>query len=135
MRLLAGVAIVSCVGLGLLGAGFYVATTEPIFVARTQILIEPRIPQLLQQQMAEVTLSLDTAQIESQIAVLQSEKIATMVITELELLDDPKFNRLRSPSMSDRLKKMSSIVIEAFRLRRWNGSTAGEPGLRRSSTH
>ncbi len=87
-RLIAG-----CVGIGILGAGFYVATTERIYTASTQILIEPKLPQLLQQQAAEVNLSLDTAQVESQIVVMKSEKIAMMVINELKLLDDAKFNQ------------------------------------------
>lgn len=50
--------------LGVLGAGFYLATTDPTFTAQTQILIEPKIPELLQQQSGEISLSLDTSQVE-----------------------------------------------------------------------
>lgn len=105
--------IVAFIGLGLLGAGFYIATTDPIFTAGTQILIEPKISQLLQQQTAEVNLSLDTAQVESQIAVMQSEKIAKMVIDELGLLDDPGFNQSRSPTMGDRFERLGTIIATA----------------------
>ncbi len=94
--------IAGCLAVGILGAGFYVATTDRVYTASTQILIEPKISQLLQQQAAEVNLSLDTAQVESQIAVMKSEKIAMMVINELKLLDDAKFNGPRSPTLAGR---------------------------------
>ena len=51
-------AIGACLGLGLFGAWFYAATTDPIYQAVTQILIEPKLPQLLQQQGTEVNTSL-----------------------------------------------------------------------------
>jgi uncharacterized protein involved in exopolysaccharide biosynthesis/Mrp family chromosome partitioning ATPase len=106
--------IAGCLGIGILGAGLYIATTDPIFTARTQILIEPKIPQLLQQPAAEVNLSLDTAQVESQIAVMRSEKIARMVIDELKLLDDPKFNQWRSPTMADRVRNLTAAIADAL---------------------
>ena len=51
---------------------FYILTSDPIYTARTQILIEPNIPQILNQQ-SEINLSLDTSQVETQLAVLRSE--------------------------------------------------------------
>jgi uncharacterized protein involved in exopolysaccharide biosynthesis/Mrp family chromosome partitioning ATPase len=102
---------------GLIGAAFYIATTDPIFTATTQILIEPKFSQLLQQQSGDVNLSLDTAQIESQIAVMQSEKIATMVINELKLNDDPDFNRPRSPTIVERLQKFELKLEDTAGLR------------------
>ncbi|MDH6229825.1 uncharacterized protein involved in exopolysaccharide biosynthesis/Mrp family chromosome partitioning ATPase [Mesorhizobium soli] len=84
---------------------FYIATTDPVYTAQTQLLIEPKMPQLLQQQ-AELNLTLDTAQVESQIAVMQSEKIATMVINQLKLKDDPIFNRSQNLGFLARLKKL-----------------------------
>lgn len=98
--------IAVAVVLAMLCGLFYVATTDRIYTAQTQILIEPKLPQLLQQQAAEVNLTLDTAQIESQMAVMQSEKIATMVIDDLRLATDPNFIRSRSPSFSERLTKL-----------------------------
>jgi len=76
----------------------YVLVTDPIFTARAQILIDPKMPQLLREQSGEVNFSLDNAQVESQMAVLRSEKIATMVINDLNLNEDPDFlGRKRSP--------------------------------------
>ncbi len=121
------ISILICTLLGLLGAGFYIATTDPTYTARTQILIEPKISQLLQRQAAEVTLSLDTAQVESQIAVMQSEKIAMMVINELKLLDDPVFNQPRSPTIAQRLRKLEALVASTWALddHRWFSSLTG----------
>ncbi|HXV32313.1 MAG TPA: Wzz/FepE/Etk N-terminal domain-containing protein, partial [Sinorhizobium sp.] len=102
--------------LGLLCAAFYVATTDSIFTARTQILIEPKIPQLLQKQASEINLSLDTSQVETQLAVLRSEKIALMVIDELGLVDNPSFKPLSSPSMAERFERLWQKMVDAFGL-------------------
>ncbi|WP_269930508.1 GumC family protein [Aminobacter sp. HY435] len=97
----------ACVLVALACAWFYLATTDRIYTAQTQILIEPKISQLLQQQQTEVNLTLDTAQVESQMAVMQSEKIAKMVIDELQLTHDSLFNRSHSPTFTERLGKLA----------------------------
>lgn len=102
--------------LGLLVAAFYVVTTDSIFTARTQILIEPKIPQLLQQQGSEINLSLDTSQVETQLAVLRSEKIALMVIDELGLTDNPSFKPLTSPRMGERFHRLWARAVDALGL-------------------
>jgi uncharacterized protein involved in exopolysaccharide biosynthesis/Mrp family chromosome partitioning ATPase len=107
--------IAGCVGIGILGAAFYAATTDRVYTATTQILIEPKLPQMLQQQATEVNLSLDTAQVESQLAVMRSEKIALMVIDELKLLDNETFNR-KGPTLVGRFGKFAAIVGEALGL-------------------
>ncbi|MCA1490368.1 P-loop NTPase [Ensifer sp. NBAIM29] len=99
--------------LGLLIAAFYVATTDSVFTARTQILIEPKIPQLLQQQSGEINLSLDTSQVETQLAVIRSEKIALMVIDELDLIDNPKFKHMNSPSIRERIDRLLRVMGDA----------------------
>jgi uncharacterized protein involved in exopolysaccharide biosynthesis/Mrp family chromosome partitioning ATPase len=111
-------AVTGCVAIALGLAWFYNATTYPVFTATTQILIEPKLPQLLQQQAAEVNLSLDTAQVESQIAVMQSEKIAAMVIDRLDLVDDPNFNQSHTPSIGYRFRQLTAIVSDTFGLDR-----------------
>lgn len=100
--------------LGLLGAGFYLATTDSIYTALTQILIEPKIPQLLQQQSSEINLSLDTSQVETQLAVIRSEKIASMVIAELSLVDNQSFKPLSNPSLAERFERVREIVVNAL---------------------
>jgi uncharacterized protein involved in exopolysaccharide biosynthesis len=98
---------------GIACATFYFATSDPIYAARTQILIEPKIPRNLQQQPAEVNLSLDTAQIESQLAVLRSQKIAMMVIDDLGLMDNPTFRDMHGPTIGERFRRAWMSVVEA----------------------
>ncbi|WP_157014600.1 GumC family protein [Mesorhizobium xinjiangense] len=114
--------IVGCVFVAMLLSWAYVTTTDSTYTATTQILIQPKIPQLLQQQAAEVNLSLDTAQVESQIAVMQSENIAQVVIDELGLTEDPVFTQPRKPTMKDRFTRLKAVVGG------WLGSTSAEPG-------
>ncbi|QKC85295.1 GNVR domain-containing protein [Mesorhizobium sp. NZP2077] len=105
--------IIACLGAALLVAWFYNSTTDPAFTASAQILIEPKLPQHLQEG-GEVNLSLDTAQVESQIAVMQSEKIAAMVLDQLKLVEDPNFNRPQAPILPERFRKMKTLLIDAF---------------------
>ncbi|MER9028108.1 GNVR domain-containing protein [Mesorhizobium sp. M0674] len=105
--------IIACLGIALLVAWFYNSTSDPVFTASAQILIEPKLPQHLQEG-GEVNLSLDTAQVESQIAVMQSEKIAAMVIDQLKLVEDPNFNRPHAPILPERFRKLKTVLVEAF---------------------
>lgn len=107
--------ISACLAAALLVGWFYNSTTDPVYTASAQILIEPRLPQHLQDG-GEINLSLDTAQIESQIAVMQSEKIASMVIDQLKLVDDAKFNRPQAPVLVERFRKIKNVIVEALGL-------------------
>ncbi|MDX8434632.1 GNVR domain-containing protein [Mesorhizobium abyssinicae] len=118
--------IIACLAAALLVAWFYNSTTDPAFTASAQILIEPRLPQHLQDG-GEVNLSLDTAQVESQIAVMQSEKIAQMVLDQLKLVDDPKFNRSQAPILTERVKKIEAILVETLGLRNISWFASGVP--------
>ena len=108
--------ILACLAVTLLMAWFYNSTTDPVYTATTQILIEPKLPQHFQQGGREVNLSLDTAQLESQIAVMQSEKIASMVIEELGLVDDPKFNQPHTPAGLERFSRMWKNITDTLGL-------------------
>lgn len=107
------ISILVCALVGIAGASLYLATSVPIFTARTQILIEPKLPQFMQQQMIEVHLSLDTAQIESQLALLRSQKIAMMVIDELDLAHNPAFVDASGLRLRERLEKLRSLITGA----------------------
>lgn len=108
--------ILVCLAAALVIAWFYNSTTDPVYTATTQLLIEPKLPQHLQQGGKEVNLSLDTAQLESQIAVIQSEKIASMVIEELGLVDDPGFSKPQTPAHSERFARIQANIIDALGL-------------------
>lgn len=78
----------------LVGAGVaaaYAWTAVPLFTARAQLLIDSKIPLTLREQTGDGVFSLDTPQIESQIAVLRSEQIAEKVINRLDLVNDRDF--------------------------------------------
>jgi capsular exopolysaccharide synthesis family protein len=72
-------------------AALYVATAQPTYTARTQILIDPAAADLTRDPSANQGRSLDTAQVEGQMAVLRSENLAFSVIGRLKLMDDPEF--------------------------------------------
>ncbi|CAH2407851.1 Tyrosine-protein kinase Wzc [Mesorhizobium escarrei] len=107
---------------GIVCATFYFATSDPVYSARTQILIEPKIPRNLQQQPAEVNLSLDTAQVESQLAVLRSQKIAMMVIDDLGLMDNPTFRDLDGPTIGERFRRAWMSIVDAGGLHTGNAA-------------
>jgi len=77
--------------LGVVGAAVVVFLSEPLFTARSQLLIDPRTPQLPRDQKGEPSIQLDAAQLESQIAILRSEKIAATVMSALALDKDSEF--------------------------------------------
>jgi capsular exopolysaccharide synthesis family protein len=96
---------------------------DPIFTAKSQILIDPKLPLLLREQSGEVNFSLDNAQVESEIAVLRSEKIAMLVINELNLNNDAEF--------SDPRPSIFETLLSPF----WGGGDAGPiaPGYDRAT--
>lgn len=79
------------VSLGILCGVLIVMTTEPTYTARAQLLIDPSTSQVLRDNRYNLELSIDTAQVEGQIAVLNSETIAKTVIKKLRLTEDPEF--------------------------------------------
>ena len=115
-----------CPAIALICAVAYLMTSEPIYTAQTQILIEPKIPQLLQQPAAEVNLSLDTSLIESQLAILRSQKIAMMVVHELNLLDNPDFGSLEGPAIVERVSLFARLMRDSLL---GNGDPQHEPNL------
>ncbi|HXO02292.1 MAG TPA: Wzz/FepE/Etk N-terminal domain-containing protein, partial [Stellaceae bacterium] len=72
-------------------AALYVLFTPAEYVARAELLIEPGKQRALWQDNGVVDLTIDNAQVESQVEVLQSERIANDVIARLGLVNDPEF--------------------------------------------
>ena len=69
----------------------YLFTTPPSFTAQAKMLIDTRKVQLLQQQSILADVPPNSAVIDSQVEVLQSENIALAVIKNLGLTEDPEF--------------------------------------------
>ena len=69
----------------------YAMTARPSFTAQAQLLIDARKVQVFQQQSILGDVPIDTAQVESQVEILKSENVASSVIKNLHLTDDPEF--------------------------------------------
>jgi polysaccharide biosynthesis transport protein len=81
---------VTLLSLGL--AVVYCFTTPPFYTAEAVLLIDSHKLDLFQQQAPlGVDLPLDTAMVDSQVEILNSESIALSVIKDLHLADDPEF--------------------------------------------
>jgi polysaccharide biosynthesis transport protein len=127
------IAIATVIGIFLAAA--YAFTSVPLYTARTQIIIDPSLPQTLHDQNGSGLFSLDNAMVESQLEVLRSEKIATAVINQLKLGDNPAFNG-GPPSLLSRLfsllrSKKSNAVDEFVKQRSILGRLQGGLEVRR----
>ncbi|GLS42670.1 GumC family protein [Methylobacterium brachythecii] len=81
-------AMVLCVA----AAAVFCVFSTPTYVANVQLLIEPqKQQQLLLFEPGMLDLTLDNAQVESQVEVLRSERLAAWVVKDLKLATDPEF--------------------------------------------
>jgi succinoglycan biosynthesis transport protein ExoP len=70
----------------------FVLTTPPRYTATGSLIIDSRKSQLLQQQTpVGVDLPVDSATVDSQVEILNSESVALSVIKDLRLMDEPEF--------------------------------------------
>jgi capsular exopolysaccharide synthesis family protein len=107
--------ILTCFLVGVLAAAAYSYSATPMYTARTQIIIDPSLPQVLRDPTSDTTFTIDNSQVESQLEVLRSEKIAIAVIDQMKLQDEPEFtgpestlhwlagNRPESPDAAQRM--------------------------------
>ncbi|NEU14264.1 hypothetical protein G3T14_19340 [Methylobacterium sp. BTF04] len=80
--------IVICVS----AAALFCFFSVPTYIATAQLLIEPqKQQQLLWFEPGMLDLTLDNAQVESQVEILRSERLAGAVVTDLKLLQEPEF--------------------------------------------
>lgn len=77
--------------LSLLCGIVYLYVAPPRFIAVAELLIDTKRAQPFAQQMTVADLSLDSAAVDSQIQVLKSEAVASTVIKDLHLINDPEF--------------------------------------------
>ena len=70
----------------------YLYVAPPGFMAKAELLIDTKKAQPFPQQQSSATdLAMDSAAVDSQIQVLKSENVASAVIKELNLTNDPEF--------------------------------------------
>ena len=85
----------------------YLQVALPTYSARTQLIIDARLPQFIPGHNEETILAWDSAQVESEIAVLSSERIAGAVVTQLGLDHDADFRA--QPGTLDRLRDLIGL--------------------------
>jgi capsular exopolysaccharide synthesis family protein len=103
--------IFGCLAVALALAAFYLTTAQRTFTARAQILIDPNATELVRDTNPGAQgRSLDTAQVEGQIALLRSESLAYSVIGKLKLLDDAEFHA-QPPSFFRQLLALAKTVL------------------------
>lgn len=78
-----------CVAIAAILAVLYVITATPIFTAKLQVLIESRLPQNFREYASESIATLDTPAVESQVAIILSEKIAEKVVKKAGFITEP----------------------------------------------
>lgn len=108
--------------LSVTAAGFHVFSTQPSFTARAQLLIDPHTPAVLHEQLGTTTLSLDSPQVESQIAVLRSEDLAATVVKSLDLVNDREFQ----PKMPSAIELKLKSLLKTLKSILSSQLTAGE---------
>src|SRR4051812_25262747 len=91
---------------------YHVLTAVPQFSARAQIVIDPEKSLTLRQQMGEIGVPLDNAQVESQIEFLRSERIAAAVLERLGLASDPEFGGGEGPKAPSLYSRIHDLLIE-----------------------
>ena len=74
----------------LLGGG-YLLVARPSYTAVATMLFDSRKTEFLKQQPSESDQPINSASVESQVRVLQSDNVALAVIKNLQLTDDPEF--------------------------------------------
>jgi polysaccharide biosynthesis transport protein len=102
----------ACTVLAFLVAFGYVLTATPRYTARVQLLIETNIPDSFRQNGGESNAGLDAPQVETQLAIIRSDRVAEKVARKLGLLDEaPKSSQPQSVSP---LKWLISLPFSLF---------------------
>jgi polysaccharide biosynthesis transport protein len=78
--------------LALAASAIYLRIIPPVYTAEVKVLFgNPKAQFVQQQSVLAADTPVDSAQLESQIQILKSKAIATLVINQLKLADDPEF--------------------------------------------
>jgi exopolysaccharide transport family protein len=104
--------IIFVAALALAASAIYLRTAAPTYTAQVKVLLGGPRAQFVQQQSLLTEPQVDSAQLESQIQILKSKAIATSVINQLALADDPDFK--------DSGRSLRSVLQV---IRKWLGST------------
>jgi capsular exopolysaccharide synthesis family protein len=99
--------IALAIAVALLIGTFYVTATPRGYVATAELLIETKKEPSFWTREGIIDFTIDNAQVESEIEILRSERIANAVINELRLANDPEF--VSDANLSDFFKNREAI--------------------------
>lgn len=75
---------------GLAVGGIYMATTQPVYLATTRLVMDPDQGRIVSQDAFTGTVIIEAAEIASQVEIVKSEAIARAVVEKLNLTEDPE---------------------------------------------
>lgn len=77
-------------GAGIGIGGLYMATTQPVYLATTRLVMDPDQGRIVSQDAFTGTVIIEAAEIASQVEIVKSEAIARAVVEKLNLTEDPE---------------------------------------------
>ncbi len=77
-------------GAGLGIGSIYMATTQPVYLATTRLVMDPDQGRIVSQDAFTGTVIIEAAEIASQVEIVKSEAIARAVVQKLNLTEDPE---------------------------------------------
>src|SRR5258707_3699806 len=110
--------ILLVIALAVFAAAVYVMMTPRGYTSTAQIMIESQKQQLLWQTPGLLDLTVDNAQVESQVEILRSERIASQVIDRLNLIEDAEFQASQAPSKFEQHRLAVAAFVNALGVRR-----------------
>jgi Mrp family chromosome partitioning ATPase/capsular polysaccharide biosynthesis protein len=110
--------ILLVIALAVFAAAVYVMMTPRGYTSTAQIMIESQKQQLLWQTPGLLDLTVDNAQVESQVEILRSERIASQVIDRLNLTEDAEFQASQAPSKFEQHRLAVAAFVNALGVRR-----------------
>ncbi len=113
--------VILCMLLGLAIAAAYLTVAEQQYTSQASILIGNRQVRAVQDNVAQNSLSLESTLVDSEMQVLQSERVLLSTIRALRLTEDPYFNGTQADSMlADALRMVRRLANPLA----WFGSSA-----------
>ncbi|NLS17626.1 lipopolysaccharide biosynthesis protein [Rhizobium sp. P40RR-XXII] len=97
-----------------LGIGvFYMATTQPIYLATTRLVMDPDQGRIVSQDAFTGTVIIEAAEIASQVEIVKSEATARAVVQKLNLTEDPEI--IGGISWQATLRDRMRAIVNFFR--------------------
>ncbi|MBY0227244.1 MAG: AAA family ATPase [Hyphomicrobium sp.] len=109
-------------------AYLYILLVPPLFTARSELLIDPKLSQTIRES-GDSSSFFDAPQLENQIAVLRSESVAREVVAALALHNNSEFSGQKTASVLSRFFSLSEPTELPEAVRKANAVTAVRSAL------